>query len=98
MRRTHAVLDGSSLHSAGHGSVKLKDPLTGRRAAVKGFADRLAAALMLARGDHAAALPVLTAMVDAHPSEHWALADLGWCQFRLGQLEVRHIHAKYIVL
>ena len=69
--------------------MELQDPLTGRSASVKDAADRLSAALMLARGDHAAALPLLTAMVDTHPSAHWANGDLGWCQFHLGRLQVR---------
>jgi len=73
----------------GHGSTKLHDPLTGRSAAVKDAADRLSASLTLAKGDHTAALPSLTAIVDSHPSAHWAHADLGWCRFHLGQLEVR---------
>ena len=74
---------------SGHGNTKLQDPLTGRSAAVKDAADRLLASLTLAKGDHTAALPVLTAMVDSHSESHWAPGDLGWCQFHLGQLEVR---------
>ena len=78
---------------AGHGSVRLQDPLTSRLAAVKDEADRLAALLLLAKGDYTAALPVLTALVAEQPNAHWAHADLGWCQFHSGQLAVRGTNA-----
>lgn len=78
--------------------MRLQDPLTGQRSAVKDATDRLTASLMLAKGDHAAALPVLTAMLDAHPSAHWAHADVGWCHFLIGRLEVRGACAAKSVL
>lgn len=76
--------------SAGHGAVRQQEPLTGRWATVQDAVNRLSTSLMLARGDYKAALPVLTSMVETQHSAHWAHADLGWCHFHFGHLEVRH--------
>ena len=66
----------------------LQDPLTGRPTAVKDAADRLSAALLSARGAHAAALPALASLIAEHPDAHWAHGELGWCRFPLGELQV----------
>jgi hypothetical protein len=47
------------------------------------------AQLLIDRGEHQAALPVVKAFADAHPKNHYALAWLAWCQSRQGEPAAR---------
>jgi hypothetical protein len=43
------------------------------------------AQLLIDRGEHQAALPVVKAFAEAHPKNHYALAWLAWCESRQGR-------------